>query len=72
MLRASDLEHANWHKSTRCDANSCVEVAVLTNLVAIRNSTDPDGPVLTFSPDAWRGFVRSIRAGDLRVKSGRG
>jgi Domain of unknown function (DUF397) len=65
MLRESALKLARWHKSTRCDANSCVEVAVLPNVVAIRNSTDPDGPVLSFSPDVWRGFVESIRAGEL-------
>jgi hypothetical protein len=65
VLRASDNEHAQWRKSTRCDANSCVEVAAFPNFVAIRNSTDPDGPVLSFSPDVWRGFVRSIRAGEL-------
>jgi hypothetical protein len=67
VLRASEIEHAQWRKSTRCDANSCVEVAMLPNVVAIRNSTDPDGPVLSFSPDVWRGFVRSIRAGDLDI-----
>jgi hypothetical protein len=65
MHGASDLEHARWCKSTWCDANSCVEVAVLPHLVAMRNSTDPGGPVLSFSPDAWRGFLRSIRAGDF-------
>ena len=70
MLRASDIEHAQWRKSTRCDANSCVEVALLPDLVAIRDSTDPDGPVLSFSPDAWRGFIWSIRAGELTAPAG--
>jgi hypothetical protein len=42
-----------------------VEVARLPDLVAIRDSTDPDGPVLSFSPDVWRGFLSSIRAGEF-------
>jgi hypothetical protein len=65
MHGASALEHARWCKSTRCDANSCVEVAMLPHLVAIRDSTDPGGPVLSFSPDVWRGFLSSIRAGEF-------
>jgi Domain of unknown function (DUF397) len=69
VLRAADIEHAQWRKSTRCDANSCVEVAVVPDGVAIRNSTDPDGPALSVSRDVWRGFVWSIRAGELDVSS---
>jgi hypothetical protein len=42
---------------------------MLPHLVAVRSSTDPDGPVLSFSPDTWRAFVRSIRAGELGVSS---
>jgi Domain of unknown function (DUF397) len=69
VLRAADIEPAQWRKSTRCDANSCVEVAVLPDAVAIRNSTDPGGPVLSFGRDVWRGFVRSIHAGELDISS---
>lgn len=31
----------------------------LPALVAVRDSKDPTGPVLAFTPDAWRAFVGS-------------
>jgi hypothetical protein len=54
----------DWRKSTRCESGACVEVALTVDqLVAIRNSTDPDGPVLTFSKDAWNAFMKDIQGG---------
>jgi hypothetical protein len=46
---------AAWCKSSRSnhgDANqtNCVEVAELPNQVAMRDSKDPTGPVLTITP----------------------
>lgn len=33
--------------------------------VALRNSTDPHGPVLMVSASAWRGFIADIKSGRL-------
>ncbi|GAB3054882.1 hypothetical protein GCM10027186_02400 [Micromonospora schwarzwaldensis] len=30
----------------------------LVGVVGVRDSKDPTGPVLTFTADAWRAFVR--------------
>jgi hypothetical protein len=30
--------------------------------VAVRDSKDPDGPVLTISPDDWARFLTRLRA----------
>lgn len=60
-----ELTGANWRKSTRSNTTGgdCVEVADnLPGIVAVRDSKDPDGPALTFAPEAWRVFV----AGSLR------
>ncbi|GAB4107550.1 DUF397 domain-containing protein [Micromonospora taraxaci] len=57
-----DLTGARWRKSTRSgpDGGNCVEVADnLPGLVAVRDSKDPAGPVLVFTPGAWRTFVWS-------------
>ncbi|GAB3808658.1 DUF397 domain-containing protein [Micromonospora zhanjiangensis] len=58
------LADANWRKSTRSGDNNgnCVEVADnLAGVVAVRDSKDPDGPALTFSPAAWAAFVRAAK-----------
>jgi hypothetical protein len=53
-----------WFKSTRSASNgNCVEVAFAVQMVAIRDSKDPTGPVLRFTRSAWQDFLTSIRAG---------
>lgn len=47
-------------------SGECVEVA--TNMpatVAIRDSKDPDGPILCFTPDAWAAFRAAVVEGQL-------
>ncbi|RZT83049.1 uncharacterized protein DUF397 [Micromonospora violae] len=59
-----DLTGASWRKSTRSAGNGgeCVEVAGnLPGVVAVRDSKDPHGPALTFTPAAWASFVRGTR-----------
>ncbi|SCL71541.1 DUF397 domain-containing protein [Micromonospora chersina] len=61
-----DLIGARWRKSTRSGGNggNCVEVADnLAGVVAVRDSKDPAGPVLTFDPAAWTRFVRMAKRG---------
>ncbi|MER5453501.1 MULTISPECIES: DUF397 domain-containing protein [unclassified Micromonospora] len=55
-----DLTRAAWRKSSRSNQNggACVEVADnLPGVVAVRDSKDPTGPALTFTPAAWHAFV---------------
>jgi uncharacterized protein DUF397 len=54
-----------WHKSSHSGANGgdCVEVArTLPEAVAVRDSKDPDGPKLIFTPADWAAFTTAIRA----------
>ncbi|MET8318499.1 DUF397 domain-containing protein [Micromonospora sp. NPDC005189] len=63
----AELAGALWRKSTRSGDNggACVEVADnLPGLVAVRDSKDPGGPALTFSPAAWTCFVRVTKSGN--------
>jgi hypothetical protein len=56
----AELTDARWRTSTRSSTNGgdCVEVADnLPGLVAVRDSKDRDGAVLTFGPAAWRAFL---------------
>jgi hypothetical protein len=52
-----------WKKSTRSGANGCVEVALAPISVAVRDSMNPSGPIVRFTPDAWRAFIDDVRAG---------
>jgi hypothetical protein len=50
-----------WRKSSRSGENGgeCVELAGATGVVAVRDSKDPDGPVLLLSRAALRAAVDS-------------
>jgi hypothetical protein len=55
-----------WRKSSYSGTNGgdCVEVAAtLPAAVAVRDSKDPDGPRLIFTPQAWAAFTATIRTG---------
>ena len=55
-----------WRKSTRsADTAECVEVSRRGDQVAVRDSKDPTGPVLTFPVPVWRAFVAALKRGDL-------
>jgi hypothetical protein len=54
-----------WRKSTRSQANGCVEVAFLDDLVAVRDSKDPDGPVLRFNAVEWKAFTEGVHDGEF-------
>lgn len=63
-----ELTGAQWRKSSYSSngGNTCVEVAMnLPGLIAVRDSKDPDGPVLAFSPADWRALLAGVRAGQF-------
>ncbi|MER6825115.1 DUF397 domain-containing protein [Streptosporangium sp. NPDC000563] len=64
---SSDLLGAEFRKSSYSNSgDACVEVATnLPGLVAVRDSKDPSGPALTFTPKAWRDFLAGVRDGDF-------
>lgn len=54
-----------WFKSSYSGAGNteCVEAALVPVGIAVRDSKDPDGPVLAFSDEAWTDFLVSVRTG---------
>jgi Domain of unknown function (DUF397) len=61
-----NLTKADWRKSSYSSSNggNCVEVARnLPGVVAVRDSKDPQGPALAFTPEGWRAFLASARNG---------
>ncbi|GHH66214.1 transcriptional regulator [Streptosporangium violaceochromogenes] len=67
MNKIPDLSGAEFRKSSFSGAHdNCVEVATnLPGLIAVRDSKDSAGPVLTFSSAAWSDFLAGVRNGDL-------
>lgn len=60
----TDLTGAVWRKSTRSGDNggNCVEVATnLPGIVAVRDSKDVTGPLLTFTARAWVDLVQAAK-----------
>jgi uncharacterized protein DUF397 len=57
-----------WHKSSYStgDDGGSVEVANADyGLRPVRGSTDPDGPGLVFTAEAWGAFVAAVKAGEF-------
>ncbi len=72
-----DLTGAPWRKSSYSSGNggACVEVAVVPGskegsdyVITMRDSKDPDGPVLTFTPDEWKAFTLGVQDGEFDVE----
>jgi len=62
-----DLSGARWFKSSRSSANAeCVEVAFLDGgMVGVRDSKNPTGPALAFTPAEWEAFTAGVAHGEF-------
>jgi hypothetical protein len=54
-----------WRKSSGSLNGDCVEVASLSDGVAVRDSKNPDGEMLRFSRSEWRAFLRGANQGEF-------
>jgi Domain of unknown function (DUF397) len=56
-----------WIKSSLSFSNSnCVEVASLPDCeIGVRDSKDPEGPVLRFTSGEWHAFLGGARNGEF-------
>ena len=60
--------HAVWRRASKCDnsGGNCVEVATnLPGAVFLRDSKNPDGPVLAFDRGEFDTFLNGARAGEF-------
>jgi hypothetical protein len=68
-MTAERLKGRTWRKSSHSNSNSnCIEIASAGGNIAVRDSKDPDGPVLIFGADQWQAFLTGITAGELDLK----
>lgn len=62
----SELRMPQWRKARRSIGNGdCVEVAPMAGDIVIRDSKNPDGPTLSYSPKIWRTFTLKARQGQF-------
>jgi Domain of unknown function (DUF397) len=61
-----EITAPKWKKSTRCGNATCVEVAKVNDQYLIRDSKNPNGAPLSFTPEEWDAFVAGVRAGEFR------
>jgi hypothetical protein len=66
-MPAPELRGVCWRKSRHSNPNgSCVEVAgPIGEVLAIRNSRDPQGPALIYSTDEIAAFIRGAKEGQF-------
>jgi hypothetical protein len=62
-VQDTDLSGAIWRKSAYSNnGGACVEVARnLPGAVAVRDSKDPGGPALIFTPADWEAFTAGVK-----------
>ncbi|MEV0342880.1 DUF397 domain-containing protein [Nocardia sp. NPDC050713] len=61
-----DLSGAEWFKSSYSGGGQdCVEVAFVDDAVGVRDSKNPTGPALVFTPGEWDAFTAGVREGEF-------
>jgi hypothetical protein len=61
----------NWRKSSYSGqgGGNCVETASNDSCVLVRDTKDRTGPILRFTPDAWRRFADQVVKGERSLAS---
>ncbi|QIS20579.1 DUF397 domain-containing protein [Nocardia terpenica] len=60
---------AHWFKSSHSGASQdCVEIAFLgTDHIGVRDSKNPTGPALAFTPAEWDAFTDAVKTNQLAL-----
>jgi hypothetical protein len=58
---------ARWRKSSHSPDGppGCLECAAIGDRVGVRDSNDPDGPMLLFGRQQWADFIAGVKAGEF-------
>jgi hypothetical protein len=73
LRKVSDMAHTSqnqgisWRRAGRCNRGAeCVELSVtIDGDIMVRDSKDPNGPVLSFTLGEMRAFVEGVLAGEF-------
>jgi hypothetical protein len=65
-VAGSDLTLMRWRKASASGSAGCVEVAPLPDGgIAVRDSKDATGPVLSFTRHEWLSFLDGMSKGEF-------
>jgi len=65
-MPAIDSATLKWRKAQSSAGNgACVEVAPANGMIAVRDSKDPAGPILTYTPREWHAFLDGAKKGEF-------
>jgi hypothetical protein len=66
MLSDAERKSLFWLKAERSTVNGqCVEIASAVGKIAIRDSKDPDDPILVYTPPEFSAFLEGARNGEF-------
>ena len=58
----------DWHKSSYSGYNGdCLQARLEDGMVRVRDSKNPDGPVIEFTPREWEDFLAGAKAGEFNL-----
>lgn len=58
-----------FRKSSFSPTDNCVEIARSGDRMLVRDSKNPDGPVLAYNRGEWDAFTAGVQAGELGWES---
>jgi hypothetical protein len=65
-LNGSERRNLSWQKAQSSTVNGqCVEIASIANKIAMRDSKDPDGPILVYTSAEFSAFLEGARNGEF-------
>jgi len=65
-LTTSELMSLTWRKAKRSTTNgACIEIASVPGKIAVRDSKDPSGPVLVYTPAEFGAFLDGAKKGEF-------
>jgi len=65
-LSEAERESLAWLKAQSSTVNgACVEIASMVDRIAIRDSKDPDGPILVYTSAEFSAFLDGARNGEF-------
>jgi predicted secreted Zn-dependent protease len=55
-----------WRKASRSGTGNCVQVAAAgRGMIAVRDSKNPEGGLLIYTPSEWAAFIDGVKNGEF-------